>query len=125
ESHHLRLAMEEVTGEDMNWFFNQWYFGQGYPELDVRYDYSQAGTAKVILKQTGDKVFDLPMSIDIYAGGKKERHNIRLTEKTDTFSFAVSSKPDFINVDADKVLILKKTDRRDLNSYVFQYKNAP
>lgn len=124
EAHQLRLALEEVTGQDLNWFFNQWYFDQGYPTLDINYDYSQAGTAKVILTQKGDKVFDLPMSVDIYAGGKKERHNIRLTEKADTFSFAVSTKPDLINVDADKALILKKTDRRDLNSYVFQYKNA-
>ncbi|QEH43784.1 M1 family aminopeptidase [Chitinophaga sp. XS-30] len=125
EAHHLRLAMEEVTGQDMNWFFNQWYFGQGYPTLDINYDYSQAGTAKVILTQKGEKVFDLPITVDVYTGGKKERHNIRLTEKADTFSFAVNGKPDFINVDADKVLILRKTDRRDLNTYVFQYKNAP
>lgn len=125
ESHHLRLAMEEVTGQDLNWFFNQWYFGQGYPTLDISYDYSQAGLAKVIINQKGDKVFDLPFAIDVYTGGKKERHNVRLTEKTDTFAFAVSSKPDFINVDADKILILKKSDRRDLNTYVFQYKNAP
>lgn len=125
ESHHLRLALEEVTGQDLNWFFNQWYFGQGYPTLDINYDYSQPGFAKVIISQKGDKVFDLPFAIDIYAGGKKERHQVRLTEKADTFSFAVSTKPDFVNVDADKVLILKKTDRRDLNSYVFQYKNAP
>lgn len=125
EAHQLRLAMEEVTGEDMNWFFNQWYFDQGYPTLDINYDYNKPGTASVILSQQGDKVFDLPMNVDIYAGGKKERHNIRLAAKKDTFTFAVSGKPDFINVDADKVLVLKKTDRRDLNSYVFQYKNAP
>lgn len=125
EAHQLRLAVEEVTGQDMNWFFNQWYFGEGYPTLDINYDYSQAGTAKVILTQKGDKVWDLPIAIDVYEGGKKERHNVRLTEKADTFSFAVSAKPDFINVDADKVLIVTKTDRRELGTYVFQYKNAP
>src|SRR5206468_6150794 len=25
----LRLAFEKVTGEDLNWFFNQWYFNHG------------------------------------------------------------------------------------------------
>ncbi len=25
EAHQLRLAMEEVSGKDLNWFFNQWY----------------------------------------------------------------------------------------------------
>lgn len=125
EAHQLRLAMEEVTGQDLNWFFNQWYFGQGYANLDINYDYSRPGIATIILSQRGDKIFDLPMAVDIYAGGKKERHTIRLSEQADTFSFAVSAKPDLINVDADKVLVMKKTDRRDLNTYIFQYKNAP
>ena len=31
EAHDLRLAFEAVTGEDLNWFFNQWFFRQGPP----------------------------------------------------------------------------------------------
>ena len=42
EAHHLRLAFEEVTGKDLNWFFNQWYFGAGHPKLDVTYGYDEA-----------------------------------------------------------------------------------
>ncbi|MBO9152176.1 M1 family aminopeptidase [Chitinophaga sp. GCM10012297] len=125
EAHQLRLAMEEVSGQDLNWFFNQWYFGQGYPTLDISYDYSQTGSAKVTIEQKGDKVFDLPFAIDVYAGGKKERHDVRLSEKKATFTFPVSARPDFVNVDADKSLIVKKADRRELSTYVFQYKNAP
>lgn len=125
EAHHLRMAMEEVTGKDLNWFFNQWYYGEGFPILDINYDYNTPGIARVIITQKNKQPFDLPFAIDIYVGGRKERHQVRLTELTDTFSFAVSARPDFMNVDADKVLILKKTDRRDLNTYVFQYKNAP
>ena len=25
EIHELRMAMEDVTGTDLNWFFNQWF----------------------------------------------------------------------------------------------------
>lgn len=125
ESHHFRLAAEEISGQDLNWFFNQWYFGQGYPTLDISYDYSKAGEAVVNIEQKGDKIFDLPIAVDVYEGGKKTRHAIRIKEKTNQFSFPVSGKPDFVNVDADKILILEKTDRRNLATYVFQYKNAP
>ena len=37
EAHQLRLAFEEVTGKDLNWFFNQWYFGNGNPKLNITY----------------------------------------------------------------------------------------
>ena len=37
EAHELRLAFEDVTGEDLNWFFNQWFYDQGHPELNIEY----------------------------------------------------------------------------------------
>src|SRR6478752_4833181 len=60
EAHNLRLAFEEVTGKDLNWFFNQWYYGSGHPILNISYDYDEAAKqVKVTIKQTqdGDKVF--------------------------------------------------------------------
>ena len=33
EAQQLRLAFEEVTGKDLNWFWNQWYYGAGNPSL--------------------------------------------------------------------------------------------
>ncbi|MEI9958386.1 MAG: M1 family aminopeptidase [Ferruginibacter sp.] len=51
EAQNLRLAFEEVTGQDMNWFFNQWYYNHGHPKLDITYDYDAANkTAKVFYK---------------------------------------------------------------------------
>jgi len=31
----LRMAFEEVTGEDLHWFFDQWFSKSGHPELTV------------------------------------------------------------------------------------------
>ena len=36
EIHDLRLVFEEVTGTDMNWFFNQWFLSSGHPVLDIQ-----------------------------------------------------------------------------------------
>ena len=41
EAHQLRLAWEEVSGKDLNWFFNQWFFGNGHPKLKVTYNYNE------------------------------------------------------------------------------------
>jgi aminopeptidase N len=34
-AHKLRMAFEEVSGKDLNWYFNQWYFGSGHPKLEI------------------------------------------------------------------------------------------
>ena len=110
EAHQLRLALEEVSGKDLNWFFNQWYFRNGHPMLKIDYAWDEASkTQKVILNQTQQEdAFILPIAVDIYSGGKKVRHSVWMRDKSDTLSFASDVKPDLVNVDADRVLLAEK-----------------
>lgn len=126
EAQDLRLAFEDVTGQDLNWFWNQWYYGSGHPKLDINYDYAADGkTAKVFIKQTQTgKVFKLPIAIDIYQGTEKKRYKVWADHQADTFIFHTVSKPDLINVDGDKILLCEKTEHKTLDNYIFQYTNA-
>lgn len=127
EAHHLRLAFEEVTGKDLNWFFNQWYFGAGHPVLDISYNYDDnAKKVQVTIKQVqpGGKVFELPMAVDIYNGTKKVRQQIWMNQREQTFTFNYTSRPDLVNVDADKMLLAEKRDDKTLDQFIHQYKHA-
>lgn len=127
EAQQLRLAMEEASGKDLNWFFNQWYYGAGHPLLDISYKWDeQSKTESVYIKQTQEgKAFRLPMAIDIYTGGKKERHQIWIDSKSDTISYQLAAKPALVNVDAEKIILSSKTDHKSLEELLFQYQNAP
>ena len=127
EAQQLRLAEEEASGLDLNWFFNQWYYGAGHPVLNISYKWDDASkTETVYLQQTQDgQIFKLPFAVDIYAGGKMERHKVWMNDKADTLTFTVASKPDLVNVDGDKVLLCAKTDNKSLEEFEFQYYNAP
>ncbi len=126
EAHDLRLAFEQVTGQDLNWFWNQWYFGSGHPILDISYDYDSSNkTAKVYLKQTQpDKIFTFPIAVDVYQGTEKKRYDVWVDRASDTLSFPTDSKPDLINVDGDKILLCKKNDHKTIDNFIFQYYNA-
>ncbi|MBC8034616.1 MAG: M1 family peptidase [Chitinophagaceae bacterium] len=127
EAHQLRLALEEVSGVDLNWFFDQWYFGSGHPQLDISYSYDESGKkVNVTIRQIqeGSKVFKLPVAVEIYNGGKKIREKIWVDQKEETFSFAYQSKPDLVNVDADKVLLCEKKDNKTIAEFIHQYKYA-
>ena len=127
EAQQLRLAEEEASGLDLNWFFNEWYYGAGHPVLNISYKWDDASkTETVYLQQTQEgQTFKLPMAIDVYAGGKKERHKVWMNDKADTLTFHAASKPELVNVDGDKVLLAAKTDNKTLDEFVFQYFNAP
>ena len=126
EAQQLRLAFEAITGQDLNWFWNQWYYGSGQPDLTINYDYSNK-TARVIIEQTQatGKIFKLPIAIDVYSGGaNKKRYQVWAENKTDTFYFPADTKPSLINVDADKVLLCKKTDNKSADEFEQQFKYA-
>ncbi|MEO5595298.1 MAG: M1 family metallopeptidase [Chitinophagaceae bacterium] len=127
EAHQLRLAFEEVSGLDLNWFFNQWYFGSGNPKVDISYVYDDAaGKASVIVKQTqeGDQAFRLPIAIDVYNGKEKVRRNVWIEHRIDTFSFSYKKRPDLINADAEKVILWEKKDDKTLENFIHQYTYA-
>ncbi|SJZ40186.1 M1 family metallopeptidase [Sediminibacterium ginsengisoli] len=125
-AHKLRLAFEQVSGKDLNWFFNQWYFGSGQPSLEFSHSYNaQNQTLTLTVKQTQpDKLFKLPITVDVYTGNSKKRHELWVENDVDSFAFKVSSKPDLVNFDADHVLLAEIKEDKTLADYIFQFKHA-
>jgi aminopeptidase N len=123
----LRMALEEASGLDLNWFFNQWYYGAGHPVLDIRYQWDEVTkTQSAFIQQTQEgTAFTLPVAVDVYVNGVKERHKVWLRSHSDTLTFKTSSKPDLVNVDADKILVAEKTDHKTPAALVYQYFHAP
>ncbi len=126
EAHQLRLAFEKVTGKDLNQFFNQWFFNNGHPILDITYDYNEQGSiVAVSIKQTQDEMFEFPLAIDVYEGAKLKRYDVWVDEKNKSFSFKVKSKPNLVNVGANKTLLAEITDHKTVENYIHQYNYAP
>lgn len=128
EAAQLRLAFEEVTGQDLNWFWNQWYYGSGHPELKIDYVYDDAsGKAMVKIEQTqkNGPIFRIPLAIDVYEGKAKKRYKVWVENQVDSFYVSYAKRPDLINVDADKVLLAAKTDNKTVENYMHQLNNAP
>ena len=130
EADNLRLTFELVTGEDLKWFFNQWFYSQGHPKLLIQHAYidsSKKYLVRVEQKQdlTTNPLFKLPIDIDIYIDGKKERKRVWASNQREEFLFPLSHKPDFVNVDAEKSLLCTKEEKLSIQERAFQYKNCP
>lgn len=129
EAHDLRLAFEETTGEDLNWFFNEWYFAKGHPDLAIKKTYD-ASTKKLKIDITQQQdfklcpLYKLPIYIDIYSNGKKERKRIWIEDVKNSYTFDVSSNPELVTIDAERQLLAKMDYTKTKDEYVFQYKNA-
>jgi len=125
EVHQLRLVFERITGKDLNWFFNQWYFGAGHPRIEVTYDYNTIQKKVTVnLLQLNVNEFKFPLAIDIFEDGKKTRHNVFINGNDASFTFPYTKQPTLIQINADGVLLSEITENKVLSDYIFQLKNA-
>lgn len=127
----LRKEFEEVTGEDLNWFFNQWWLSKGHPFLDITHKYDEKNkTIELTVRQTqrdADALtaFRIPSKVDIYINGKKETKIIDVNDRINTFYFPAATAPQLVNFDADKVLLCEKTEDLSEAENIFKFYNAP
>ena len=127
EAHQMRLAFEEITGRDMNWFWNQWYYSAGHPVLNFEYSYANDSVyVAVSQKHNIDKplTYELPFTIAIHYGNITTTHPVVLTKKKQTFAFKALNKPDLIDADDDRILLCEKTENKTTEQYIFQYEHG-
>lgn len=128
EIHDLRLAFEEVTGMDLNWFYDQWFMNPGHPELEVKHHYAD-GFLTVEVKQVHDTthtpaVYRLPMMLDYWVGGQKIRKPIEINRREQTFRFAVAQKPDAVLLDGECQLVGVIRHEKSIEEWMYQLQHA-
>lgn len=127
EIHHLRLAFEEVTGQDLNWFFNQYFLAPGHAELVVSHEWN-AGKLKLKVAQMQDStytpIYKIPVKIDVWTANKKQRHEIVINHAVDSFSFDCEQKPSLVLFDGEQQLLAVIDHKKTQEELIFQYHNS-
>ncbi|MEO9967626.1 MAG: M1 family metallopeptidase [Reichenbachiella sp.] len=120
----LRMAFEKVTGEDLNWFFDQWYFFTGHPELEVRHTFeNDTLTLSVAQVQSEDEtpVFRLPVFIDIWKGDQNFSYPVVINEAYETYQFPMNQKPDVVIFDSERQLLAEIDHPKTDSEYYTQF----
>lgn len=128
EAHELRIAMEDVCGQDLNWFFDQWFFQEGHPKLDIEYSYDERGRQMVVrLKQTQGEagmppVFQFPTSVRfLFPDGSVQEEDCWVREMEHEFRFPVPQKPELVWFDPDRTLLCERKENKTTDEYLTQY----
>jgi aminopeptidase N len=128
EIHDLRLAFEEITGRDMNWFFNQWFMEPGHPILNVKHEYKPEEKKLYLhIEQQQDSiypVYKLPLLVEYHINNISTTQSIVVSEKKQTFVFEITQKPDLVLFDSDCRLLAEVNHEKEISEWIYQYKNT-
>jgi aminopeptidase N len=119
-------AVEDATGENLDWFFLQWVFRAGHPKLEVTQSWNdKANTLTLTIRQvqTLDSLtgpFVLPFDIEVTTAQGKTLKSIRLTKQEETISIPLASKPLMVLVDKGMKILKSLTFEKSKEEYILQ-----
>ena len=128
EAHELRMAFEDITGRDLNWFFNQWFFDSGHPILNVEYNYIDSlqslelNVEQIQDPENGPAVFILPFSLASYnSKGEVILTDLVLDQRKQQFIIEIE-KPVFNVFDGESALLAIINETKTEDEWISQYR---
>jgi aminopeptidase N len=110
----FQAILEEVSQVDFSCFFEQWYYGEGYPIFQIFWE--QKGDSLLIRsEQTGSAasvtpLFQLPFEVEIVSvNGQRQRHKLMQQNHSEEFSIPAEGMVERVIFDPDLHLLKTAT----------------
>ena len=113
----FRRAMEEASGRELGWFFDQWLYRPGTLEIAGRWSYdARARQVRLALDQvqTDGSQFRMPIEVAVHYRGQAVPaiHRLELNAKANAFTIDAPSEPDDVRLDPNRWVLMKSTLQR-------------
>lgn len=127
----FRIAIEETTGQAMDWFFDEWLYRMGHPIFEITQSYDEnAKKLTLTAKQTQkvDPNNEYPQTayfqsyVDIEIDGKVSRVWMEPKE-TNVWTFDAATKPKLVNFDYEGTLLKEMTFEKSTDDLIYQMEN--
>lgn len=125
----FKTVLENISGRSFQDFFNQWYYGEGYPVFDIHWAQIDPATVRVITYQATSSpvtpLFKMPLEVRfVSASGGDTLVRLQIEHTTDTFYVDVNRTVSNIIADPDKWMLTKVNSISNTTG-IESYKKVP
>ena len=106
----FKNILESTSGKDFTVFFDQWYFGEGYPVYNIAWDQEEDTLVIDAIQTTtaeATSLFKMPMNYKIYYAGNDTIIKLFQEQNNQTFKIYIPGQVDSIRVNPDSWVLAK------------------
>jgi len=104
----FKEVLEETSGMDFTDFFDQWYFGAGYPIYEVAWEQQDQTVTLQSIQTTSSTLttlFKMPMEYRLFYPGGDTTVRVQHSISEETYAFNVTQAIDSIQIDPDNEVL--------------------
>ncbi len=106
----LQNHLEAISSENLTEFFNDWFYGEGYPTYEVTWYQNQTNkevqfTVNQTQSHASVSFFEMPLPVRVKGLGNSEIIRLEITENGQTFNTSLDFDIQSIEIDPEKQLI--------------------
>ncbi|MCP4884729.1 MAG: M1 family metallopeptidase, partial [Flavobacteriales bacterium] len=107
-SEDFQTVMEQVSGQDLEEFFEQWLYVKGYPELKWNWKYSKGKLTISLKQEQKHRLFKFPVEFGILVEGEMQIESFYVDKRSNTFKLDMDQQPDNILIDPEVWLLFEE-----------------
>jgi aminopeptidase N len=113
----FRRAMEEASGKELGWFFQQWLYEGGNLKVAGGWTYdARAKQVRITLDQVQNdgSTFTMPLDVAIHAAGQAAptMHRVQINAQRNVFTIDVPAEPTDVRLDPNLWVLMEATFAR-------------
>ncbi|HDZ40527.1 MAG TPA: aminopeptidase [Bacteroidetes bacterium] len=130
DTHDFMKAIKEITGQNLDWFFEQFFFRPGHPVFEVIKTWnSNENVLSIKVSQVQDTThgvpyaFRIPVKIGLYLTDGKKVKQLWLNEREEVFEFSLDEEPKMVKFDDDGLLLKELRYAQGTDELLFKLDN--
>jgi aminopeptidase N len=126
DTHDFMKTVKEVSGKNMDWFFEQFIFSPGHPVFEVHKTWDEpAKKLKIVIVQKQDSVkgvpiYNIPVNFGFFFQDKKIVKEVWLKSKVESLEFEFASEPLLVRFDDGNYLLKEISFKKSLKELLYQ-----
>ena len=135
DTEQFQKAIEESSGQSLQWFFDEWVYRMGHPVFNISQVYDPATRTLALTvkqeqqldpqsKEPQQRFFRMPAEIKIATANRQRTERVQIEpQEEQVFKFKVDSAPQFTSFDSRGVLIKELHFTKTTSELLYQLVN--